>query len=214
MAHVSAVNFRTTVFWVSCLVAGAAGAGQQDFRFVAETPSAATIETARYAFQVIAPHSTYLKDRWKRYFDPTTDTTTMVMSTSRGDSYALTVTPLTSASDQTAPLPAPRTILRTRHPEDALAPGSSNPDCATTDWSAPTRIGPDMVIVTAVCAAPGSQQVYELTLSWLSVLLRDDGGSAGSACGGNEGEDCTARIAQMRQSMKVFVDSFQPVGKR
>ena len=187
----------------------------QGYSPVGEVAPSAVVEAAEYTFSVSPVYSAYREQAWQRFADNGDPGNTVLLNGMGGyDSYAL------SALRQPKPS-APVTAMASAKAAYSDISFTVHPvarDCAVMDPGPPVPLAADMVALAAHCVDPRTGEVFELIISWKSMLLRVNevpgAAQAGAnVCGGEPGQSkeaaCKPRFDQMRAAMDTFVGSFR-----
>lgn len=154
---------------LALLAASATATAQtENYKHVGSLKSAGQLDQDYYAFSYLAPSDTYAGIEWERYRDKKEKrNTVMVIGLSGYDTYALSVL-YKGQSD------AGRTALdeaKQRYPSAEFAVTELNSACATTPTDKPFALDGRMYTFLAVCVDERSRAVYEVGISWRSLIL-------------------------------------------
>lgn len=201
----------------ACMVAANASAGTEDYKHLGERPPAGQVSTEYYRFDYASPSTTYANIEWNAYRDKKEKrNTVMVVGLSGYDTYALSVLYQGTAPDGKDALG----VAQAKYPSLTFAP-SDNPACVTTATERPFQLTERMIGFMAMCVDGKTRAVYELNLSWQSLILLMkslDGVVAESAkCAADKQKDpatrCPDQISPYVASYRTLLSSFALTGK-
>ncbi|KRA75667.1 hypothetical protein ASD78_06755 [Lysobacter sp. Root667] len=154
---------------IALLAASANAAAQtENYKHVGSRSPAGQLDKDYYAFSYIAPSSTYGDIEWEEYRDKKEKrNTVMVIGLSGYDTYALSVLYKGKSEAGQSVLDA----AKQRYPSANFAVTDLNPGCATTPVDKPFALDGRMLTFLAVCVDERSRAVYELGISWRSLIL-------------------------------------------
>lgn len=203
--------------FVACVVVGNATAGTEDYKHLGERPAAGHVATDYYGFDYKAPSETYANIEWNAYRDKKEKrNTVMVIGLSGYDTYALSVL-------HQGPAPEGKDVLgvaQAKYPSLTFAP-SDNPACVTTAADRPFQLTTRMIGFMAMCMDGKTRAVYELNISWQSLILMinslDGVVAESSQCASDKLKDpatrCPDRIGTYAASYRTLLSSFATTGK-
>ena len=142
-------------------------AASDNYKHLGERPASGRVETRFYSFAYSPPSETYGSISWNAYRDKSEKrNTVMVVGLSGYDTYALSVL----YKGQRAPGQAVADVAKQQHSSLPFAAGP-NPSCVNTPLDRPFELDKRMVTFTAICVDSTSDAIYELSISWQSLIL-------------------------------------------
>ncbi|RDZ26024.1 hypothetical protein [Lysobacter silvisoli] len=154
---------------LALLAASATATAQtENYKHVGSLESAGQLDKDHYSFSYLAPSNTYSDIEWEQYRDKKEKrNTVMVIGLSGYDTYALSVLYKGQADAGQTALDA----ATQRYPSADFALTDLNPACATTPTDKPFALDGRMYTFLAVCIDQRSRAVYEVGISWRSLIL-------------------------------------------
>ena len=206
------------IFAIVCLaVATTSYAGTENYEHVGERPAAGRVDTAYYSFEYSAPNKVYDSISWNAYGDKTEKrNSVMVTGLSGYDTYALNVLYKGNARAGQSALD----VAREQYPSLSLSTGP-NPSCVNTSLDQPFQLDRMMLNFLALCIDNDSNSIYELNISWRSLLLAmqspDTMAKESEECSVAKAQDsatrCSDYFSDYAQAYKKFLSSFKMTGK-
>lgn len=147
--------------------ATASFAGAENYKHLGERPASGRVKTAYYSFEYTAPSETYSSITWNAYRDKSEKRNeVMVIGLSGYDTYALSV--LYKGRAETG-----QSVLEVAKKQySSLSFGAGpNPACVNTPLERPFQLDGRMLNFLAICVDSGSNAIYELSISWQSLML-------------------------------------------
>lgn len=182
------------------------------FVHIGDRPATGRIETPAYRFLHTAPRASYAGMSWAAYADTSEKrNTTMLIGLSGYDSYALSVHYKGQAAEGRTALD----LARIRYPSLSLGPGP-NAGCVNTSLERPFELSNRMLNLMALCVDPRSGAVYELSLSWRSVVVAsssvDELLRSARDCAAARSKDpanpCVDALGSYAGAFRAFLSSF------
>lgn len=193
-------------------------AGTENYKHLGSRPASGSVETPDYRFQYAAPSETYETISWEAYRDKTEKrNSVMVIGLSGYDTYALSVLYKGRARSGQAALG----VAQEMYPSLAFAAGP-NPACANTSLERPFELSGRMLNFMALCLDDATGSIYELSISWQSLILAmrsvDTLVAESGECAASKARDpatrCPDYIGTYARAYRTFLSSFAASGKQ
>lgn len=212
------MDFRSNIAAIALLAASSAVvASTNDYQHLGKRPASGEARTAFYAFSYEEPNPAYKSMGWNAYSDKREERNLAMVTGMTGyDTYALSVLYQGTA----APGQGALAVAQARHPNMTFSTGP-NPQCVNTSLERPFQLADRMANFMAVCVDKDTQAIYELGISWKSLLLAvrslDEMVRESSDCVAAKAASASARCADQlgwyTRSFRTFLSSFAASGR-
>ena len=201
----------TLAFSNACL------AGPENYDSLGDRPSSGHVDTPYYSFDYTAPSGSYESIPWNAFRDKSEARNSIMVIGMRGyDTFALSVL----YKGQRDPAKGALEIARQQYPGGSFEIGP-NQACANTSLDRPFELDTRMINFLAICVDGKSNAIYELSISWQSLILAvqsldtvvKESGECASAKLADPATRCPDRIGNYSRSYRTFLSSFVMSGK-
>ena len=192
-------------------------AGTENYEPLGERPSSGHVETSYYSFAYSAPSGSYDTIPWDAFRDKSEARNSIMVIGMRGyDTYALSVL----YKGQRDPAKSALEIAKQQYPSSTFEIGP-NRACANTSLDRPFELDTRMINFLAICVDDKSNAIYELSISWQSLILAmkslekvvKDSQECASAKLADPTTRCPDYIGNYSRSYQTFLSSFVMSGK-
>jgi hypothetical protein len=189
----------------------------ENYKSLGQRPTSGQIKTSYYKFQYSSPSGSYDSISWDAYSDKTEERNTVMLIGLRGyDTYALSV--LYTGNAQTGQNAL--NVAQEKYPSLTFTTGP-NPACVNTSLDRPFALSGRMLNMLALCVDDSTKSVYELSISWQSLVLAVKSVDAiikeSEECSAAKVTDsttrCPDRIGAYSSAYKTFLTTFSMSGK-
>ncbi|MBL8517215.1 MAG: hypothetical protein JNM76_09615 [Betaproteobacteria bacterium] len=189
-----------------------ASAANNNYKHLGERPASGVVKTAFYAFNYEVPNTGYTSMGWKAYSDLREPRNAVMVTGMTGyDTYALSVLYQGTAKAGQGALQ----LAGAMHPNMTFLAGP-NPACVNTSLDQPFELSERMVNFMAVCVDKDSLAIYELGISWKSLILAvrsideivRESGECVAAKAANPEVRCPDRLDSYIRSFRTLLASF------